>query len=150
MERSQLQREKREGEKRRQAAGVSTWLSNKSGDGRYQPPYQIIVLNNNSDAPIYNVVITIVDARNKNAKGEQTPEEFRRVVDASPPGQAFCIAPVGYNGMGFHPSVEIAFSDANGNHWVRRGNGLLEDLPEEPFIHYTVSQPPTYVPLQAL
>lgn len=150
IERDQLQNEKREGQKRKQAAGVSTWLSSKPGNRQHQYARRIIVLNNNSDAPIYNVIVSIVDARDMDAKGEQTPEEFRRIVDASPPGQAYCHAPRGYEGAGFHPSVEIAFSDADGNHWVRRGNGRLEELHEEPFIYYAISQPPTYEPLHTM
>lgn len=150
LERDQLQKEKREAEKRKQASGVSTWLSNKMFGTRAHYKRQIIVLNNNSDAPIYNLVISIVDARNNDAKGEETPEEFRRIIDASPPGQVFCFAPEGYNGMGFRPGVEIAFSDANGSHWVRRGNGILEILAENPFTHYRISQPPTYEDIHKL
>lgn len=149
VERDQLQKEKRESEKREQAAGVSTWLSKKAFHSGHLMR-QTIVLNNNSDSPIYNIVVSIVDARNKDAKGEETPEEFRRVIDASPPGQAFCLAPEGYMGMGFHPSVEIAFSDANGNHWVRRGNGQLKELPEDPFVYYKIPQPPVYEDLHEL
>ena len=144
VERSQLQNEKWESEEQKQAAGVSTWLSQKAFGSPKHYSKEIIVLNNNSDSPIYNVVVSIVDARNKDAKGEETPDEFRRIVAASPPGQAFCMSPEGYMGMGFHPSVEIAFSDANGKHWVRRGNGRLEELAEDPFIHYEIVQPPAY------
>jgi len=149
LERDQLQKEKREGEKRKQAAGVSAWLSKKTFHAG-SLTRQIIVLNNNSDSPIYNLVVSIVDARDKDAKGEETPDEFRRVIDATPPGQVFCFAPEGYNGMGFHPSVEIAFSDANGNYWVRRGNGQIESLPEDPFVYYKILQPPVYEDLHAL
>ena len=150
LERDQLQKEKREAEKRKQAAGVSVWLSSRSPSGRANRTSRTIILNNNSDSPIYNLVVSIVDARNKDAKGEDTPEELRRILDASPPGQAYCVAPEGYMGMGFHPSVEIAFSDADGNHWVRRGNGRLQELTEDPFTHYEVPQPPTYNQLHEL
>jgi hypothetical protein len=150
LERDQLQKEKIKTEMRKQAAGVSTWLSTRTSGDRLHLTQQIIVLNNNSDSPIYNLVVSIVDARNKDAKGEETPDEFRRIIDASPPGQAYCFAPVGYSGMGFHPSVEVAFSDANGNHWVRRGNGRLEPLPNDPFMQYEIAQPPTYEPLHRL
>ena len=149
LERDQLQKEKRETEKRKQAVGVSAWLSQKTIPGKHLPR-QVIILNNNSDSPIYNLVISIVDARDSNAKGEETPEEFRQIVDASPPGQVFCFAPEGYMGAGFHPSVEIGFSDADGNHWVRRGNGRLEGLPEDTFGHYRISHPPVYEPLHKL
>ena len=150
VERNQLQKEKKESEKRKQAAGVSTWLSTRTFGTKVHYKQQIIVLNNNSDSPIYNIVVSIVDTRNKDAKGEETPDEFRRTIDASPPGQAFCLAPECYSGMGFHPSVEIAFSDADGHHWVRRGNGRLESLAEDPFVHYKIQLPPTYEPLHEL
>jgi len=144
IERDQLQKEKREAEKRKQAAGVSTWLSSRMFGAKVHYKRQVIILNNNSDSPIYSLVVSIVDARNTDAKGEETPEEFRRVIDASPPGQVFCSAPEGYSGMGFRAGVELAFSDANGNHWVRRGNGKLEGLAEDPFTHYNISLPPVY------
>lgn len=147
LERDQLQKEKIDSEKRKQAAGASAWLTKKTFS---HASHQIIILNNNSDSPIYSVVVSIVDARDQDAKGEVTPEEFRRIVDAVPPGQTYCFAPTGYGGMGFHPSIEIAFSDTNGIHWVRRGNGRLEELMDEPFIHYKVSQPPTYEQLHEL
>lgn len=147
LERNQLQKEKTEAEKKRQAVGTSVWLTKKTFSYASR---QIIILNNNSDAPIYKVIVSIVDTRNKDAKGEETPEEFRRVIDAVPPGQTFCFAPTGYGGMGFHPSVEIAFSDVNGRYWVRRGDGLLEELAEEPFVRYGIPQPPTYEQLHEL
>lgn len=141
LERNQLQKEKTETERKRQAVGVSAWLTKRTFS---HASHQIIILNNNSDAPIYRVVVPIVDARNKDAKGEETQEEFRPVIDAVPPGQTFCFAPKGYSGMGFHPSVEIAFSDANGNYWARRGDGRLEELTEDPFTNYQIPQPPIY------
>lgn len=144
IERNQLQKEKREATKRKQAAGVSTWLSSRTFGTKVHYKRQVVILNNNSDSPIYNLVVSIVDARNTDAKGEENPEEFRRAIDASPPGQVFCFAPEGYSGMGFRAGVELAFSDANGNHWVRRSNGKLESLTENPFNHYKISQPPTY------
>ena len=150
VERNQLQKEKNENEKRAQAKGTSAWLSKRTFGARAQVTQPIIVLNNNSDSPIYNVVVSIVDARNVDAMGEQTPSEFRKIVDASPPGQVFCMAPTGFGGMGFHPSVEIAFSDANNNHWVRRGHGQLEELDEDPFLHYKIEQPPLYEPIHEL
>lgn len=147
IERNQLQKEKWEDEKRKQANGVSAWLSKKVfHSGHLTKP--IIILNNNSDSPIYNVVISIVDAQNKNSMGEETSEELRQTIDASPLGQRYCFAPKGYNGMNFHPGIEIAFSDANGVHWVRRGNGRLEILTDNPFAHYKVPQPVTYESLQ--
>lgn len=149
IERDQLQKEKREDAKRKQATGVSTWLSKKHFPNS-QLTQQIVVLNNNSDAPIYNIVVSIVDTRSRDAKGEKTPAEFQLIVDAAPPGQSFCFAPQGYGGMGFHPGVEIAFSDTNGRHWVRRGNGQLRNLPRSPFTHYKVPQPPIYESIQML
>lgn len=147
LERNQLQKEKIEVEKKRQAVGASAWLTKRIFS---RTSRQIIILNNNSDAPIYKVVVSIVDARDKDARGEETPEEFRCVVDAVPPGQTFCFAPTGYGGMGFHPSVEIAFSDVNGRYWSRRGDGLLEELTEEPFVRYKIPQPPVYEQLHEL
>jgi len=147
LERNQLQKEKAETERKKQAVGASVWLTKRTFS---HASHKLIILNNNSDSPIYNVIASIVDTRNKDAKGEETPEEFRRIIDAVPPGQTYCFAPTGYSGMGFHASVEVAFSDANGVHWVRRGNGRLEELAEEPFIHYAIPQPPTYEELHQL
>lgn len=150
IERDQLQKEKLQTEKRKQAANTSAWLSYKTFGSKIHYKKQIIIFNNSSESPIYNVVASIVDARNKDAKGKETPEEFRQVIATCPPGQAYCFAPEGYNGVGFHPGVEIAFSDTDGSHWIRRGDGLLENLDEEPFVHYRIPQPPVYEVLHEL
>jgi hypothetical protein len=33
-------------------------------------------------------------------------------------------------------AAEVAFTDRAGTHWIRRANGQLEELPEDPITHY--------------
>jgi len=150
VDRSQLQYEKRENARRKQASGASAWLTRRTFGVRAHYSLPIIIINNNSDAPIYRLVVSIVDARDKDARGEATSTTFQLVIDAAPPGQVYCMAPEGSSGAGLHPYVEIAFTDTNGVPWVRRGNGKLEELKEEPFVLYKIDLPPTYEPIHKL
>lgn len=44
-------------------------------------------------------------------------------------------------GMHVVPGVEIAFRDGSGMNWVRRVDGLLEELGTNPVRHYQLEQP---------
>lgn len=39
-------------------------------------------------------------------------------------------------GLSARSGAEVAFTDRAGNHWIRRANGQLEELPEDPIEHF--------------
>ena len=59
-----------------------------------------------------------------------------------PPGfHSVAIDMGGFYGMHRHPLVEIAFVCAKGKSWVRRGDGVLDELEVSPFKHYGLGLP---------
>ena len=38
--------------------------------------------------------------------------------------------------MGGRSAAEVAFTDRAGKHWIRRGTGQLEPLPEDPIDYF--------------
>ncbi len=55
-----------------------------------------------------------------------------------PPGQWKVWVPGAgwHQGLGLPSGAEVAFTDRLGVHWVRRGEGTLEELPVSPLEHY--------------
>jgi hypothetical protein len=43
--------------------------------------------------------------------------------------------------MHFRASIELAFRDATGNYWRRRGNGILQEVDQLPDKLYGLSRP---------
>lgn len=139
----------REGERRSQAERIAAWIE----DGRIKAipnPCQNAVCRdtlilNDSCLPIYDVVITVVGRYGAGPKprGEDNSGdyEYRMLFLNVPNGLWGQKVPTGGEGMHTKVAVEIAFSDARGNHWVRRGNGALEELPCNPLKHYGIPMP---------
>ena len=131
-------------EEQKQATGISTWIG-----GEASPQSTGVVIQNMSNAPIYDVVITLVIAA---GAGPQTGEEvaklsdqqgpsvpsMRRATSIVPPGKYMTELPSSWGGMNRKPGIEIAFTDFQGNHWVRRYNGQLGRLEKDALqtMHY--------------
>lgn len=114
--------------KRHQPSRISAWYEggrNRTGqpeDNRFV--WQFVVLRNESESPVYDVIVTC--------------------VGTLPPG-AWCIwLPTEGHGMGVRTAPETAFTDASGTSWVRRGNGRLEEIPMEPTSFYRLPLPLTW------
>jgi hypothetical protein len=82
----------------------------------------------------------------------RTGEEWNRPGFGKKPITTATILPPGrwrvwIRGYGWHQhlsgrtSAEVAFSDRNGTHWVRRANGDLEELSDPPFNHFQLLGP---------
>jgi len=104
------------------------------------------VLRNNSALPVYDVVVTAVLCQGAGPRRGEDAEGFgqQHVFSSLPPGE------FAYYGMalshGMHAAFrpEIAFQDASGHSWVRRGNGNLEQLTCNPIEHYKIPRPFSY------
>lgn len=126
-------------EKLAQPSSIAAWLErDPTGDAR-------IVIRNDSDLPVYEVVATIVVTHGSGCcKGEdlESPYQYRKILDLIPPGlHSVVIDMGGFYGMHRHPLVEIAFVCAKGKSWVRRGDGVLDELDVSPFKHYDLGLP---------
>ena len=106
-----------------------------------------IFLVNNSSEPVYSVVVGIVFVQ---GAGPHSLEEMlaldRKQYDRQGPITTVSIVPGGLyrvwiSGTGWtrilggRGGVEIAFSDASGAHWIRRGTGRLDELAVSPLEH---------------
>lgn len=118
-------------EKLAQPSSIAAWLEREpTGETR-------IVIRNDSDLPVYEVVATIVVTKGAGCcKGEDlgSSYQYRKKLDLMPPGlHSVAVDMSGFYGMYRHPLVEIAFVCAKGKSWVRRGDGVLDELDVSPF-----------------
>lgn len=126
-------------EKLAQPSSIAAWLErDPTGESR-------IVIRNDSNLPVYEVVATIVVTNGAGCcKGEdlEFSYQYRKILDLIPPGlHSVAIDMGGFYGMHRHPLVEIAFVCAKGKSWVRRGDGVLDELAVSPFSHYELGLP---------
>lgn len=98
----------------------------------------VAYIRNGSQVPIYDVVVLMVPVqgaapRNGEAMGFENHGTVRRFL-VMPPGTYWTELKSPPGGMHIRFGVEVAFRDAAGKAWVRRGNGTLEPLNgESPF-----------------
>lgn len=127
-------------EKRRQAEMITAWLgpAQSSGDGLYE----VVVLQNSSMQSVYQLVACLVSIQGsfrETAVGDS--RGFRSTVGQVPPGQQQAKIESAGHGMQLKLGVELAFQDAAGVFWLRRGNGLLEEVHEDPATLYKLTRP---------
>ncbi|MFD4668466.1 hypothetical protein ACFWNN_01960 [Lentzea sp. NPDC058450] len=122
-------------EERGQAVLISTW-----------PGEDAANLLNRSGQPVHSVVVTSVAVQGAAwNKGEELPEHFhhshRRELSLLPDGEWH--VPIGLvkGGMQLRPGTEIAFTDFQGAHWIRRANGQLERIHTNPIEYYNLMRP---------
>ena len=147
----QVRQEKRaraEELRRSQAEGVSCWFEggpeeSRPIDNRYV--WQYVVLQNESESPVYDAIVSCVGVQGAGpaARGEESAGDYpcRRLVGVLPPGEWGTWLPTFGQGMSVILGSEIAFRDARGVSWVRRGNGMLEEIQMDPVGFYRVGLP---------
>jgi hypothetical protein len=145
-----------------QARRISAWLygdqSEESGSG---------TLLNGSEQPVYGVVVWTVDIQ---GSGPRTGEEMMdsgdpemmdsgdpeyqyvptTIIALLPPGTYRTPLPPFQPGMGMRPGLEIAFTDAAGQSWIRRADGQLNEINEAPVDHYGLDPPFTFETLEVV
>jgi hypothetical protein len=135
-----------------QARRISAWLAG----GREGSA----TLLNSSEEPVYRVVIWIVDIQ---GAGPETGEAITEgeldegedglwpaVIALLPPGTYRSTVSNFHGGMGERPGVEIAFTDATGLSWIRRSDGRLEEINEDPVVYYKVDEPLSFEEIEVL
>lgn len=140
---------RRQEEKRSQAVKVAAWYGgDRSTEGVFVDS-STIMITNSSDTPVYSVIVGLVFVQ---GAGPQSLEDatasagsnLYTVVGALGPGTWTVRVANDWHGMSAHVGAEIAFSDARGNHWVRRANGALDELPRGAIDNYGIDRPVTY------
>ena len=127
-----------------QASRVSAWLasprSSLKGDGAR--------VHNASDLPVYNVVVTAVITKGgKCDEGElwRGHCDYRSVLAVVPPGEhSFTLDLTGFWGMSAYPVLEVGFTCADGNSWIRKGDGELLQIDVDPLSYYGIGLPCCY------
>lgn len=109
-----------------------------------------VALQNGSLEPVYSLLVVIVGiqgtAPHRTEDFPVQPDGARHLpmqtVALLPPGRwlVFVMGGGGHGG-GIRLGVEISFTDRNGVHWVRRGTGELEEIPEPPFTYFGIHGP---------
>ena len=121
-----------------QAQSISAWISDLGTEN-----YSIVSLNNMSNSPVYDVVITTV--RTNNGEGgaddgltirKQDDSDNGALIDILPPGKYTAHMEGVHGGMNMHFGVEIAFRDYNNNSWIITADGHLKRISKNPFEYY--------------
>lgn len=124
-----------------QPSGVSAWFGSPEPANRMQTAW----ICNTTELPVYSVVATAVVTKGGDCgKGEACHgvEAYRAIFAVVPPGKhSFSIELTGFWGMCAYPVLEVGFTCADGNSWIRRGNGALERIDTDPLTYYGVARP---------
>lgn len=145
-------------ELRNQAEKITVWFEDNDIHKTIDHKFNVhavprgILIQNNSSLPIYNVIITEVGqiGAGPNPYGElqRIPENdyfSRRILfNILPPGLWGQIIDTDGNGMHVVTALEISFTDAKGNNWIRRGNGSLERVMQDTYMLYHIPLPAIY------
>jgi hypothetical protein len=144
-----------------QARRVAAWLGDDAArsdgladlDSRH-PTTPVTVLNG-SDLPIYRVVFWMVVSQGAGFHtGEEITAAYPRDDADIPPemrfGSALMLPPGSHvlflplwtgGGMSRRPGVEIAFTDQEARHWIRRVDGRLDRTSGDAAEHYHLPMP---------
>jgi hypothetical protein len=118
-------------ERRSQAVRVHGWLATENPDTVMDdvPPF-VAVVENRSDAPVYKVLVEVVDGR-RAGEPVLTPvmSEHTGSADLVPPQSRVRMTLTNFGGaLGWRPALQVSFTDASGQHWIRHSFGPLVEL----------------------
>lgn len=118
---------RKEKERREQAVHISAFIFKET------PAKTTISLLNLSSEPVYEVIVSIsVFEGTVSGRHTKASQQFTSFLSVVPPGRSFTHVDGGYNGMSFHPAIEIAFKDVKGKNWIRTGRGVLKEISKPP------------------
>jgi hypothetical protein len=130
-----------------QAEQVTAWLVHY--DGEQDHPHRVYVglrVRNASSQLVYDVIaqtILLQGGGRKTAVGDtdEHNRELGALIGTVPPGEL--TTRIGTWGGGMHRKlgIELAFQDAGGRYWLRRGNGKLKRVYKHPLDLYHIARP---------
>jgi hypothetical protein len=130
-----------------QARAVSGWITETHADleatdyGNGGQGWSEARLLNASAEPVYRVIVWLIRYPDA-ARGEDVAHDSEpALLSVLPPGTFEVMLPAFEPGMYRRAMVEIAFTDAAGRHWIRRLDGHLEQVKQEPRHHYGMDEP---------
>src|SRR5581483_640017 len=140
-------RETREREDRRQAEQITAWFVPYTGEqSSSYMVYMGLRVRNASDQLVYDLIAEVVSVQGAfrdAAVGESGERnlEYGTLVGNVPPGEVTTRINTGGRGMYVRHAIELAFKDAAGRCWLRRGNGSLERINKHPIELYDIPLP---------
>lgn len=139
-------------DKEHQSRQVAAWIEKTGGssleDEAREAACEVVLLQNTSHMPVYNVVVTLVSGT---SVGSTTGEQMVETDPKTMSQRVFLVLPPGLHetkmkqqvpdGSFARYTVEVAFTTTDGKHWARRGTGRLDELQKEPFKVMGVEEP---------
>jgi hypothetical protein len=126
-------------QRRHQAELVTAWLGSEETSGGHVR--QSIVIQKSSPQSVYLLVASLVAKGGFRDTALGDARKFRATVGQVPPGRYERHVRSPGHGMHVKLAIELAFRDAAGVCWLRRGNGSLEDISEDPIALYQLPRP---------
>lgn len=144
------------------AVATSLWLAGRQGrqarasqaeqvtawhipyDGRKEDHRVGLLIKNASNQLVYDVIVQVVNNKNRQTAVGDTYErnhELGVCIGNVPPGEFRTHITQGSHGMDRRFGIEIAFQDAAGRYWVRRGDGKLTKVKKHPLDLYNMHRP---------
>src|SRR5581483_11448111 len=110
---------------------------------------QEIIIHNSSSQSVYQLIASLVSVQGAfrdSAVPQKKPQKparinFQNCVGQIPPGETRTSIASGGHGMNLKFAVEVAFRDATGLFWLRRGDGILLEVSEDPVALYNLMTP---------
>ncbi len=140
-------RRDRKREERNQAEQLTAWFMpyEEEQDNEHKL-YVGLCVKNASNQLFYDVIAEVVSVQGafRGTAVDDTDErnrEFGAMVGNVPPGEITTRINTGGHGMHMRHWVELAFQDAAGRYWIRRGNGRLEQVKQHLVELYNISRP---------
>jgi hypothetical protein len=145
---------------REQAEQLTAWFAPHDGpcDIPDSPINYGLHVRNASNQAFYDVIAEVVSVQGSfrhTAVGEgfERNLEYGRLIGNLPPGEYSTRIRSPGHGMHKRYWVELAFQDAGGRFWIRRGNGTLERTNAHPLDLYNIPRPVgwldlAYIPLK--
>jgi hypothetical protein len=98
-----------------------------------------LILQNASDQLAYNPIASVVNAHTEAHVGQDL--DYRTYVGLLRPGRTEYT--IKHPGRGMHKrfAIELAFEDAGGRAWLRKGRGALSHIRQDPLAFYGIDPP---------
>jgi hypothetical protein len=129
---------------RQQAEQVTAWFVPMPEEqlDQYPETYVGLYVHNATNQIVYDVVAEVVIARST-AVGddEERNLEYGAMIGNVPPGGFTGHINTGGGAMHRRHLIELAFQDAAGRYWLRRGNGKLERIRKHPLDLFNIPRP---------
>jgi|SRR5215469_7041169 len=127
---------RKEKDRKEQAERISAFIFKET------PTKTTVALLNLSSEPVYEAIISIAAFQGPSViPTKHTSRQYTSFLSVIPPGKSYTFLNGDYQGMSFHPAIEIAFRDVKGKNWIRSSKGALKEISKSPIEYYDLHRP---------